>query len=176
MGSNLTLCSTELSGPTAWTGDLATVRAESARDGTPSLARLDEALPPDARPLVIGQAGTFGLRHRPALQHRLQPRPVRVDRPRQDPRRGPPGLLDRRITHVYVDWAEIDRYRKPGNYGFTDFETPEVFDALVAAGVLGPASRIGAAPGSVRGPAARALSDLPTSTRIRPEWMPTRRW
>jgi hypothetical protein len=40
------------------------------------------------------------------------------------------------ITHVYVNWAEIDRYRGPGNYGFSDFVQPEIFDELVEQGVL----------------------------------------
>ena len=145
LGSNLTLCSTELSGATAWTGDLATVRLESARDGTPSLARLDEALPAGARPLVIGQAGTFGLRHRPfynTVFNRDRFESLARGRPPAEVHKA---LLDQGITHVYVDWAEIDRYRRPGNYGFTAFETPDVFAALVDAGVLDPASRIGAA-------------------------------
>jgi len=47
-------------------------------------------------------------------------------------------LVERGITHVYVDWGEIRRYRKPDNYGFTDFVQPEVFDTLVGAGVLRP--------------------------------------
>lgn len=42
------------------------------------------------------------------------------------------------VTHVYVDWYEIARYRKPGNYGFTPFFQPAWFDQLVAAGVLAP--------------------------------------
>ncbi|MFM7131603.1 MAG: hypothetical protein ACKO0V_19810, partial [bacterium] len=40
------------------------------------------------------------------------------------------------ITHVFVDWSEIRRYRQPGNYGFTDFVTEPFFDGLVRAGVL----------------------------------------
>ena len=35
-----------------------------------------------------------------------------------------------------MSWREIDRYRSPGNYGITDFIQPQVFDDLVAAGVL----------------------------------------
>jgi len=42
------------------------------------------------------------------------------------------------VTHVFVDWAEIARYRSAGNYGFPDFIQPEVFDELVAEGVLRP--------------------------------------
>ncbi len=34
------------------------------------------------------------------------------------------------VGFVYVDWGEINRYRSPGNYGFTDFVTPEVFARL----------------------------------------------
>jgi hypothetical protein len=45
-------------------------------------------------------------------------------------------LADRNISHVYVKWSEVARYRSPGNYGFTKFVEPAVFDALVKAGVL----------------------------------------
>jgi len=51
-------------------------------------------------------------------------------------------LSARGITHVFVDWDEIARYRKPGNYGFTDFVQPEVFRRLVDAGVLEPLPEI----------------------------------
>jgi len=47
-------------------------------------------------------------------------------------------LHRRNIAYVYVNWREIDRYRSPGNYGFTDFVQPAVFDRLVAQGVLEP--------------------------------------
>ena len=45
-------------------------------------------------------------------------------------------LAARQITYVYVNWGEIARYRR--TYGFTDFVQPEVFDRLVAQGVLEP--------------------------------------
>jgi hypothetical protein len=32
-------------------------------------------------------------------------------------------LRDHRISHIYVSWTEIERYRSPGNYGFTDYVT-----------------------------------------------------
>ncbi len=32
-------------------------------------------------------------------------------------------LREHRISHVYVSWTEIERYRGPGNYGFTDYVT-----------------------------------------------------
>jgi hypothetical protein len=47
-------------------------------------------------------------------------------------------LRAQRISHIYVNWSEIRRYRSPGNYGFTDYVTPAlVHDELVRAqGIL----------------------------------------
>jgi len=47
------------------------------------------------------------------------------------------GLRARRIGCIYVNWSEIDRYRRTG-YGFTDFVRPAVLDGLVARGILVP--------------------------------------
>lgn len=47
-------------------------------------------------------------------------------------------LLDGGISHVYVHWPEIERYRSPGNYGITEFLQPRIFADLVTAGVLEP--------------------------------------
>ena len=40
------------------------------------------------------------------------------------------------ISHVFVHWSELRRYREPGNYGFDEHITPELFAELVAQGVL----------------------------------------
>ena len=45
------------------------------------------------------------------------------------------GLRARGITHVFVDWDEIARYRQSG-YGFSAYFRPEVFGRLVNEGVL----------------------------------------
>ena len=45
-------------------------------------------------------------------------------------------LDQQKISHVFVHWGEIGRYRSPGNYGFTDFVQPDVFRALVEQKVL----------------------------------------
>jgi len=45
-------------------------------------------------------------------------------------------LAERGITHVYVDWDEIARYRR--TYGYPEFVQPDVFDQLVADGILIP--------------------------------------
>jgi hypothetical protein len=44
----------------------------------------------------------------------------------------------RGVAFVYVNWGEIVRYRSPGNYGFSDFVQPGIFERLAAEGVLGP--------------------------------------
>jgi hypothetical protein len=46
-------------------------------------------------------------------------------------------LRRRNISHVFVDWREIRRYRQPGNYGgIPDFVTKEFFQGLVRQRVL----------------------------------------
>jgi hypothetical protein len=50
------------------------------------------------------------------------------------------------ITHVFVHWGEIARYRRTG-YGRWDFVRPEVFDRLVEAGVLEPLPELPNHPG-----------------------------
>lgn len=40
------------------------------------------------------------------------------------------------LTHILVNWSEIDRYRSPGNYGFDARVTPELFRELVEAGQI----------------------------------------
>jgi len=49
------------------------------------------------------------------------------------------------ITHVYVHWGEIARYR--ATYGFTEFVEPGVFERLVRQGILAPLSPIKGHPG-----------------------------
>ncbi len=63
-------------------------------------------------------------------------------------------LLQCGISHVYVNWPEIERYRQSGNYGITEFLQPAVFDELVSAGVLQPL----APPEGHRGVAYQVLS------------------
>ena len=46
-------------------------------------------------------------------------------------------LNQRRVSHVFVNWSEVYRYRQPGNYGgMPDFITPNWFAGLVQQGVL----------------------------------------
>jgi 4-amino-4-deoxy-L-arabinose transferase-like glycosyltransferase len=42
------------------------------------------------------------------------------------------------VDYVLVDWTWIERYREPGNYGFPEFVTKDIFDTLVRERVLRP--------------------------------------
>lgn len=48
-------------------------------------------------------------------------------------------LRQQRISHVLVDWFELNRYRSPGNYGYSDYVTPALLETeFVATGLLRP--------------------------------------
>ena len=59
--TNLTYISTALAGLNEWTGDLVSLRRDSTASWNESLATLDTELPPDAHPLIVGQAAVFHL-------------------------------------------------------------------------------------------------------------------
>jgi hypothetical protein len=108
----------------------------------PPLAQLDARLPANARVLLVGQAAVFHLSHRVVYNTVFNRETFETLARGRSPTEVARALHERGITHVYVDWFEIDRYRSPGNYGFTPFVTPKVFSNLVAAGVLEPAEAI----------------------------------
>lgn len=105
---------------------------------------LNEAVPPDRAVLAVGDAAVYELTPevlynttfdasifetwvRPAYE---EPTPQRLDELHR--------RLAGRVSHVYVHWGEIRRYRSQGNYGFTDFVQPEVFAFLVEQKLLDP--------------------------------------
>lgn len=47
-------------------------------------------------------------------------------------------LDEQGVTHVYVNWLEIKRYRQGGSYGYTEYVSPERLRRLVDSGVLQP--------------------------------------
>lgn len=44
-------------------------------------------------------------------------------------------LAEQGITHLLFNWTEIERYRSPGNYGFSDWPQQEDADQLLSDGV-----------------------------------------
>ena len=143
IATNLVYCSTALCGLNEWTGDLTALRAGVPKMLNPPLARLDSELPPGAKPLLVGQAAVFHL-NRPIVYNTVfNEETIEAIAKGRTPGQVREELRRLGVTHIYVDWFEIERYRSPGNYGFTPFVTPEVFDRLVEAGVLGPPARMG---------------------------------
>jgi hypothetical protein len=141
--TNLSYCSTALVGFNEWTGDLPALRSQVPRLLNPPLVRLDETLPDGSRVLLVGQAAVFHFNHPIVYNTVFNEETFETLTRDRTPAQIRQNLAARGITHVYVDWYEIDRYRSPGNYGFTDYVTPEVLARLVAQGVLGPAEPIG---------------------------------
>ncbi|WZO95772.1 glycosyltransferase family 39 protein [Isosphaeraceae bacterium EP7] len=143
IASNAVQCTTSLTGLNEWTADLTDLRTRVPRLLNAPLARLDAELPPGAVPLLVGQAAVFHLNHRAVYNTVFNPEILETltrDQPTESIRAS---LADRGITHVYVDWHEIERYRSPGNYGFTSYVQPEVFARLIAQGILGPPTAFG---------------------------------
>ncbi len=89
--------------------------------------------------LTVADAEVFDLRM-PVVYNTVFDRDrfetLMADRSSEERRRA---LADLGVTYVAVAWNEIARYRSPGNYGFTDYIQPELFDELVRSGVLAPA-------------------------------------
>ncbi len=136
-------CTTALVALNEWTGDLNAMRTGVPRMLDPALARLDDELPPGAKPLIVGQAAVFHL-GRPIVYNTVFDRETfeTIDRG-HSPEEVRAGLARLGISHVYVDWFQIDRFRSPGNYGFTDHVTPDRLGRLVRAGVLSKPRALG---------------------------------
>ncbi len=89
-------------------------------------AYLRQCVPAGSRALLVGDAAAFDLTI-PVLYNTcfddcifeeiFRDRDAAARRAR---------LHELHISHIYIDWAEIRRYRQPGNYGFTDYVTPRL--------------------------------------------------
>ena len=132
--TNLAYTSTALAGLNEWTGDLVFLRQDIPRRWNRPLAQLDAELPSDARPLLVGQAAVYHLNHRVAYNTVFNPETIELLAAGKNPDEFRRALKERNLTHIYVDWLEIKRHRKPGGYGFTDFVTHDRFANWVAAG------------------------------------------
>jgi hypothetical protein len=149
VATNLTFVATPLAaGPKAWTGDLDALRAEIPRLVNPPLARLDAALP-------RGRGSCWSARRRPSTSATRSSTNTVFDREiletiaaGRTPAQVRRSLAALGVTHVYVDWSEIARHRRPGGYGFTPF---------VHAGSLAVCRRGRPGPGCGAWPSARDL-------------------
>jgi len=143
---NLGFITTPLCGYNAYLADLQAARRQSVAISAPGIAFVNR-LPADARVLCVGEAQVFDARREVvyntvfdrSLFQQWVAEPVPETPPAELPLR-PADVIRRKlrsqgITHVYVNWPEILRYRK--TYGYTDFVTPQRFRALQESGVLG---------------------------------------
>lgn len=136
--TNLVFLTTPLCGPTEWMADLNRLRREAMESATPALARLDAALPDGSTTLVIGQAGVFSIDHSILYNTVFNRERLAEIIAGRSPAEIADELRRQGITHVYVDWSEIERHRKPGGYGFSPVVTRTLFEDLVSSRVLTP--------------------------------------
>jgi hypothetical protein len=102
----------------------------------PAVNWMNENLPPAARVIAVGAADLFHL-DRPSIYNTVFDECIFESLVRdRSPVEVAQSLGGRGITHVYVSWSWVARYREPGNYGFTDFVAPQVFRELTESGVL----------------------------------------
>jgi hypothetical protein len=134
--TNLIYISTALAGLNEWTGDLVFLRRDIPERWNAALARLDAELPSEARPLLVGQAAVYHLNHIVTYNTVFDPETIELLASGKTPDEFRRALQQRNLTHIYVDWKEIQRHRQQGGYGFTSFVTPSRFADWVRAGVL----------------------------------------
>lgn len=117
----------------------------------PDFETINSSLSQDDRILLVGEAEVFNLSvpvyYNTVFDESLfeqwtadenDDRHWSEERKMKDPDQVRGELQQRGITHVYVNWLEILRYRGPGSYGYTEYVTPERLARLVDANVLSP--------------------------------------
>lgn len=121
-----------------------------AMQQTPSIAVLAERLPAGARVLLVGEAAVFDapfeLRYNTVFDFELlqgwaTDDPFSLDKtdiPLKSRDEILATLRAHGITHVFVNWMEILRYREYGSYTYTDFISPRTIRQLVDLKILEP--------------------------------------
>lgn len=104
---------------------------------------LNDQMPPSYALLSVGDAAVFDL-HMPVYYNTaFDDSILELICQGRSPSEIAAELERLRISHIYVHWGELARYRKPGNYGgVPDFVTTDWFAGLVRHGVLGPPIRL----------------------------------
>ena len=137
---------TPLIGLNSYLTDYAAVRKTAARSAA-GIDLLNEVLAPSDRPLLVGEAQVFDAEFVPiyntvfdeSIFQRLTTGDASLP-DGQQPTAPAAEVCERLrqsgVTHVFVNWSEVLRYREPGSYGYTDFVTPRRLRDLVTDGVL----------------------------------------
>jgi hypothetical protein len=90
----------------------------------PAHAQLNALVPKEGKVLLIGDARPFYLERACIYATCFDDDPLARFLQAENREARLQTLHAAGITHVYIDWSEIARYRSPGNYGFSDFVTP----------------------------------------------------
>ena len=108
--------------------ELAPLRQHDPIRIDPVHAWLNEHAPPGSKVLLVGDAEPFDLQI-PTVYNTVfdANRFEQLMRGHTASERRA-ALRELGVTHVYVHWGHIGRYRSPGNYGFTDYVTHELLD------------------------------------------------
>ncbi|EAQ81956.1 hypothetical protein DSM3645_17430 [Blastopirellula marina DSM 3645] len=120
--------------PTFYFTDYRLLKEANAGPDVPLLAAL---VPPDHCAIVEGKADVFYMQT-PIHYHTCFDSSPLVWLKDKTAAERKEILRARKVSHVYVNWSEIARFRSPGNYGFAKLVTPEFFAELVAQNVLQP--------------------------------------
>jgi hypothetical protein len=98
---------------------------------------LNEQVPPGSSVLSVGDAQVFDLDVPVIYNTAFDENLAGVIFEHRNPPQIAAELHRRHVSHVFVNWNEVYRYRQPGNYGgMPDFLTPAWFAGLVEQGVL----------------------------------------
>ena len=141
---NVRFCGLALVGFHVGLMDLEAARQTTIRS---DIRSLNETLPPDAKVLMVGEAevfdATFPLAYNTVFDECLLEAwttlPEDSQRPVTERRMLPPEqtlqqLREHRITHIFVNWGAVLRYRM--TYGYTEYVDPARFQQLLDDGVL----------------------------------------
>lgn len=104
---------------------------------------LNDQMPPTYALLSVGDAAVFDLRMPVYYNTAFDDSMLELICQGRGPIEIAAELERLRISHIYVHWGELARYRQPGNYGgVPDFVTSDWFAELVRHGVLRPPLRL----------------------------------
>jgi hypothetical protein len=158
---NLVLIMSGLGGFNVYLLDMDFAKQFAASLESPELVLLNEQLPSGSKVLSVGDAEMFEARF-PVVYNTVFDHSIfeqwtadesstlpHGERPLRDSEAIREKFIAEGITHIYVNWQDILRYRSRGNYGYTDYVAPNRFADLQRMGVLGPPWTIPEATGRV---------------------------
>lgn len=151
---NLAISVSPLGGNNGFLDSFEVASQLSARLTAPEIVHLNQNLPRGSKVLAVGDAEMFEARF-PVVYNTVfdisvfedwfgepQGQGDHANRQLRSAEEITRKLTDAGITHVYVNWLEVLRYRSPGNYGYTEFVSPARFAKLQSLGILGPSWQI----------------------------------